>query len=134
MAVNVHDWILDRVLPEETITEFKPNGQTLASGIPIGKIITKTRRVVEARRVGPYGGPFTGVGGVSGVGTATLTISTAGGGTKTFSATSGDTPGEGYWRLDETCEGVADLILGLYTFRGKFVSEADEFVIGGWAG
>ena len=134
MAVNVHGWILDRALPVEEETEFTPNGQALASGIPVGEIRTITRRTIIAKRVGPYGGPFVG-GGVSGVGTRTLTIALAGGGTATFNAPSvGDTPGEGAWGLEETCDGIASKVLGLYNFTGTFKSEVDSTVVGGWAG
>ncbi|HRT22294.1 MAG TPA: hypothetical protein P5318_19465 [Candidatus Hydrogenedentes bacterium] len=135
MSTFVHDYILDRALPDEEETVFTPNGQTTASGIPIGEIKTITRRVVICKRVGPYGGPFVGGGGVSGVGTSTLTVSLAGGGTKSFSkAPGGDTPGEGAWGFEETCDGIADMVLGLYNFTGTFKSEVDETVVGGWAG
>ena len=136
MSVVVHDWILDRVLPDEKITDFTPNGQTTASGIPVGEIKTTTIRVVEATRVVPYGGTSSGGGGytISGT-TGALTIAAAGGVNVTIQKlTGGDTPGEGGFILSETCEGVVDMILGLYRFRGVFRSKVDESVVGGWAG
>lgn len=133
MSTFVHGYILDRALPEEQETVFTPNGQTTGSGIPIGEIKTINRKVVVCTRVGPYSGPFVG-GGVSGVGTSTLTVSLAGGGTASFQKASGDVPAEGNWRCEETCEGVADMILGLYKFTGTFISEADETIVGAWAG
>ena len=130
----VHDWILSKTYDEEPETSFEPNG-TIVNGIPVGTITTTYRRIVEGTRIGPYGGPFTGGGGASIGATGNLTITLAGGASVEIAKLSGGTtPTANAFILDETVEGVADMILGLYTYNGKWVSELTETVVGGWSG
>ena len=130
-----HDWILTRYYDDEPETSFTPNG-TLVNGIPIGTIRTTYRRVVEGAKVGPESGPFAGGGGTSiDAETGALTIGVAGGTTKTISKLSGGTtPDSNAFVLTERIDNIADMILGLYTFSGKWVSTLTTEVVGGWSG
>jgi len=152
MSVVVHDWILDKVYPAKTTYSFKPNGEHLSSGLPIGWIKSETTKVVEASRVSTYAGSTFGApgGGATINADGSLTISVAGGSTTTIQCLSqgendvqppdGDSTfpptssGNAGWAFDEECEGIADMILGLYRFRGTWTSTVYSYSLGAWGG
>jgi hypothetical protein len=127
----IHGWILERLYFENE-TQFKPNGQTTVSGLPIGEIITINRKIVEAKAaaIGYAVGSITGATITAG---GDLTIDVAGGGT---AATITKLTGTGTnFALDSAeVTGVQDMILGVYNFQGKWISELKESVFGGWGG
>ena len=125
----VHDWMLERWWDEEE-TQFTPNGEHTASGIPIGEIKSIYRRIVIAKKVGPPGGPFVGGGGYTKNESGGLVIACGAGRTVTIAKIAGG----GAFILEEKIDGLADLITGDYNFTGTFTSERTETVIGGWAG
>lgn len=150
----VHDWILERTYDTEE-TEFKPNGEMTNSGIPIGVIKTIYSRFAVVKKVASYsGGVFGSGGGLTVNDLGNLVVSVAGGGTTTIyclsqSATS-PPPGiyQPEWSLWPTLpggnarfgwlsndvEGIADMVLGLYNFKGILVSRKYEYLYGAWEG